>query len=133
MLPVTDDGHNNTKQSTSNSTTEKKNDHKEDDTWENDENTTKHENEQKEDETGENWWWCSPWQCLSLNITLTCFSGFIVCYCSFCMCSWHSFGWFKVYFKHPIWSWLQKCNPHFVQFGPLFIVQFWPNLFYRVQ
>ena len=54
FLPVTDDGHNNTKQLTSNSTTEKKNDLKEDDTWENDENTTKHENEQKEDETGEN-------------------------------------------------------------------------------
>ena len=53
LLPVTDDGHNNTKQLTSNSTTEK-NDQKEDDTWENDENTTKHENEQKEDETGEN-------------------------------------------------------------------------------
>ena len=22
------------------------------------------------------------------------------------------FGWFKVYFKQPIGSWLQKCNPH---------------------
>ena len=54
LLPVTDDGHNNTKQSTSNGTAEKKNDQKEDDTWENDENTTKHENEQKEDERGEN-------------------------------------------------------------------------------
>ena len=42
-------------------------------------------------------------------------------------------GWFKVYFKQPIGLWLQKCNPHFVQFGPLFIVWFWPNLFYRVQ
>ena len=52
LLPVTDDGYNNTKQLTSNSTTEKKNDQKEDDTWENDENTTKHKNEQKEDETG---------------------------------------------------------------------------------
>ena len=54
MLTVTDDGHNYTKQLTSNSTTEKKNDQKEDDICENDENTTKHENEQKEDETGEN-------------------------------------------------------------------------------
>ena len=42
-------------------------------------------------------------------------------------------GWFKVYFKQSIGSWSQKCNPHFVQFGPLFIVQFRPNLFYGVQ
>ena len=39
----------------------------------------------------------------------------------------------KVYFKQPIGSWSQKCNPDFVQFGPLFIVRFRPHLFYRVQ
>ena len=47
LLPVTDGGKNNKEKSISNTTTEKKNVQKEDDTWGNDENTpTEQENEE---------------------------------------------------------------------------------------